>query len=77
MTSEYEPSNYKSQNGRSFVSTNSNLTCQIRQKLREINKMKTNSISDGGGTGMCRDDIQDRDIEHLLYVYQDEFPIEV
>ena len=64
---------------RSFNSSTSNLTNQIRSKLREIEKFKNISISsDHGGTGnIFNKAIQDTDIEHIVYLYDDEIPIEI
>ena len=63
---------------RSFNSSTSNLTMQIRSKLKEMERFKNNSSSDRGGTGnMFSKAIQDTDIEHVLYLYDEEMPIEI
>ena len=63
---------------RSFNSSTSNLTNQIRSKLKEIERFKNCSISDRGGTGnIVHRAIEDTDIEHVVYLYDDELPIEV
>lgn len=51
---------------------------QIRSKLKEMERFKNNSSSDRGGTGnMFSKAIQDTDIEHVLYLYDEEMPIEI
>lgn len=63
---------------RSFNSSTSNLTMQIRYKLKEIERFKNYSISDRGGTGnIVNKAIQDTDIEHVLYLYDEEMPIAI
>lgn len=49
---------------------------QIRHRLKEINRFKTSQISDRGGTGnIINKPIQDTDIEHVLFLYDEECPI--
>lgn len=63
---------------RSFNSSTSNLTLQIRYKLREMERLKNCSISDRGGTGnIVNKGLQDTDIEHVLYLYDEDMPIEI
>lgn len=67
---------------RSFNSSTSNLTNQIRQKLRELEKYKNiSSISDQGGTGNIvnkqQSAIEDIDIERVLFLFDDEMPIDI
>ena len=61
----------KSQN-----SSNSLVTKQIREKLREISRFKTNQMSERIVNSQVKE-IADRDIEPLLFIYENECPVEI
>lgn len=74
--SESFSDNLPAKSRKSYTSSNSNVTELIKQKLREIKRFKSLAISEKILIGTNKN-LANRDIELIVFVYDNEYPVEV